>query len=55
MNLISKIVLLFGVQYSKLFLAGNDIKEKAEVIKDFRLVFEGWVVGFEPTTFRTTI
>lgn len=29
MNLISKIVLLFGVQYSKLFLAGNEIKEKS--------------------------
>ena len=30
-------------------------KKKRRSLKDFRLILEGWVVGFEPTTFRTTI
>ena len=29
-------------------------KKKRRSLKDFRLILEGWVVGFEPTTFRTT-
>ena len=36
--------------------SGSDIqKKKRRSLKDFRLILEGWVVGFEPTTFRTTI
>ena len=35
--------------------SGSDIqKKKRRSLKDFRLILEGWVVGFEPTTFRTT-
>ncbi len=36
--------------------SGSDVqKKKRRSLKDFRLILEGWVVGFEPTTFRTTI
>ena len=35
--------------------SGSDVqKKKRRSLKDFRLILEGWVVGFEPTTFRTT-
>ena len=35
--------------------SGSDVqKKKWRSLKDFRLILEGWVVGFEPTTFRTT-
>ena len=29
-------------------------KWKPFCLLDFHLILEGWVVGFEPTTFRTT-
>ena len=36
--------------------SGSDVqKKKRRSLKDFRLILAGWVVGFEPTTFRTTI
>ena len=36
-------------------LVGIKEKRKSFCLLDFRLILEGWVVGFEPTTFRTTI
>ena len=36
-------------------LVGIKEKQKSFCLLDFRLILEGWVVGFEPTTFRTTI
>ena len=35
-------------------LVGIKEKRKSFCLLDFRLILEGWVVGFEPTTFRTT-